>query len=376
MQAPSRSVPGEMSTLFVGLMSGTSLDGIDAVLADFATHPARCVGHRFLPFPEALREELIALCAPGTDEIGRAGMTALKLAHEYAAVVGQLLASRGVRPEGVRAIGAHGQTIRHRPDLGYTLQLNAPALLAELTGIDVVADFRSRDLAAGGQGAPLVPAFHAAMFASKTPRAIVNLGGISNLTGLPAAGESVVGFDCGPGNLLLDAWTRRHFGQAFDRDGALAASAQPDPDLLAALLDDPYFRLAPPKSTGRELFSLDWLQSRIGLQTVEPRTMLATLTMLTATVVARSITRWFPQADDVIVCGGGARNPTLRAMLSAECAPRPVLDSSQFGIAVDQVEAFAFAWLASEHLSRRPGNLPGVTGARGPRLLGALYPAG
>jgi anhydro-N-acetylmuramic acid kinase len=222
MQAPSRSAPGAQPALFIGLMSGTSLDGIDAVLADFSQPEARCVGHGFRAFPDDLRAELAALCAPGSDEIGRAGIAAQKLAREYAATVEQLLASRGVRSEEVRAIGAHGQTIRHRPDLGYTQQLNAPALLAELTGIDVVADFRSRDLAAGGQGAPLVPVFHATMFASATPRAVVNLGGISNLTGLPAGGESMVGFDCGPGNLLLDAWTRRHFGQSFDRDGALA----------------------------------------------------------------------------------------------------------------------------------------------------------
>jgi anhydro-N-acetylmuramic acid kinase len=373
---PSPPAPGGERTLLVGLMSGTSLDGIDAVLGDFAGRPARCLGHHFRPFKEDLRAELGSLCTPGADEIDRASVAAQKLAREYAEAVEQLLVCCGVRPDQVLAIGAHGQTIRHRPDRGYTLQLNAPALLAELTGIDVVADFRSRDLAAGGQGAPLVPAFHAAVFGSSAPRAIVNLGGISNITGLPTAGDAVIGFDCGPGNLLLDAWTQRHFDLAFDRDGVLAASAQPDVELLAQLAGDPYFLQPPPKSTGRELFSLEWLERQAGSRTVDARVMLATLTALTATAVARSITRWFPQARDVIVCGGGARNSTLLGMLRADCAPRPVLDSSQFGIAVDQVEALAFAWLANEHLNRRPGNLASVTGARGPRVLGALYAAG
>jgi anhydro-N-acetylmuramic acid kinase len=357
-------------------MSGTSLDGIDAVLGDFSGRPARCLGHHFRPFREDLRAELGSLCNPGPDEIDRASVAAQKLAREYAAAVEQLLLACGVRPEEVRAIGAHGQTIRHRPDRGYTLQLNAPALLAELAGIDVVADFRSRDLAAGGQGAPLVPAFHAAVFGSSAPRAIVNLGGISNITGLSAAGDAEIGFDCGPGNLLLDAWTQRHFGQPFDRDGALAATAQPDAELLEQLAGDPYFLQPPPKSTGRELFSLEWLEQQAGSRTVDARVMLATLTALTATAVGQSIARWFPQARDVIVCGGGARNSTLLGMLRAGCAPRPVLDSSQYGIAVDQMEALAFAWLANEHLNRRPGNLASVTGARGPRVLGALYPAG
>jgi anhydro-N-acetylmuramic acid kinase len=287
----------------------------------------------------------------------------------------QLLAGAGVSRD-VRAIGAHGQTVRHRPDLGFTLQLIAPAMLAELTGIDVIADFRSRDVAAGGQGAPLVPAFHAAAFSAEAPRAVVNLGGISNLTGLPGDASPMIGFDCGPGNLLLDAWTRRHFDLPFDRDGRIAASATPDADLLGLLLSEPYFDLEPPKSTGRELFSLAWLERRVEERAVEPRTMLATLTRLTAVVIGRSIARWFPQARDVVVCGGGTRNATLLDMLRAECAPRPVLESTQLGIAAEHVEALAFAWLAHEHLNHRPGNLPSVTGARGPRLLGALYPAG
>jgi anhydro-N-acetylmuramic acid kinase len=375
MPEPSNSAPGAPPTLLIGLMSGTSLDGIDAVLADCALTPPRLIGHHVRPFPSALRDELAALCAPGPDEIERAGLTARRLTQEYAAAVHQLLASVNVARDAIRAIGAHGQTVRHRPDLGFTLQLNAPALLAELTGIDVIADFRSRDVAAGGHGAPLVPAFHAAAFSSQAPRAVVNLGGISNLTGLPGGAGEVIGFDCGPGNLLLDAWTRRRFDLPFDRDGRLAAAATPDPDLLSALLAEPYFELDPPKSTGRELFSLAWLDRHADIRNVEPRTMLATLTRLTAVVVGRSIGRWFPEARDVVVCGGGARNATLLDMLRAECAPRPVFDSTQLGIAAEHVEALAFAWLANEHLNHRSGNLPSVTGARGPRVLGALYPA-
>jgi anhydro-N-acetylmuramic acid kinase len=376
MPAPSIPAPGAPPSLFVGLMSGTSLDGIDAVLADFAPAPPRLIAHHFRPFPNALRDELTSLCVSGPDEIERSGLTAQWLTQEYAATVQQLLAGAGIPPDAIRAVGAHGQTVRHRPELGFTLQLNAPALLAELTGIDVIADFRSRDLAAGGQGAPLVPAFHAAAFSSEAPRAVVNLGGISNLTGLPGGAEPVIGFDCGPGNLLLDAWTRRHFDLPFDSDGRLAASAAPDPELLGVLLAEPYFELHPPKSTGRELFSLAWLDRRIGDRSVDPRAMLATLTRLTAVVIGRSIGRWFPQARDVVVCGGGANNITLVDMLRAECAPRPVLESTRLGIAAGHVEALAFAWLAHEHLSHRPGNLPSVTGARGTRLLGALYPAG
>lgn len=376
MPAPSHHAPGTTASLLVGLMSGTSLDGIDAVLADCGPSPPRLIAHHHRPFPDALRDELASLCVPGPDEIERSGLAAQKLTQEYAQAVQQLLAGAGVARDSIRAIGAHGQTIRHRPDLGFTVQLNAPSLLAELTGIDVIADFRSRDVAAGGHGAPLVPAFHAAAFSSEAPRAVVNLGGISNLTGLPGGAEPVIGFDCGPGNLLLDAWTRRHFDLPFDRDGRIAASATPDPDLLALLLAEPYFDLEPPKSTGRELFSLVWLDRLTGQRTMTPATMLATLTRLTAVVIGRAIGRWFPQARDVVVCGGGAHNIALLDMLRLECAPRPVLSSTQLGIAAEHVEALAFAWLAHEHLNRRPGNVPSVTGARGPRLLGALYPAG
>ena len=362
--------------LFIGLMSGTSLDGVDAVLADCSSAPPKTLAHAYRPFDVELRAALIALCASGPDEIERAGVAAQRLTRTYAAVVDDVLRAAGTEPDSVRAIGSHGQTVRHRPEQGFTTQLNAPALLAELTAIDVVADFRSRDLAAGGHGAPLASFFHKAAFIGPRPRAVVNIGGISNLTGLPGIdGGAVIGFDCGPGNLLLDYWALTHFAQPFDRDGLLAASARPDQQLLNALLAEPFFDQQPPKSTGRELFSPDWLHSAIGSRAPLPETVIATLTCLTATVIARAIDRWFPQAADIVVCGGGARNATLLRMLADSCAPRPVISSSELGIEPDQVEALAFAWLAQAHVRHQSGNVPEVTGARGPRILGALYPA-
>lgn len=372
--------------LYIGLMSGTSLDGVDAVLADCSSTPPVTLAHVYRAFDADLRGTLASLCGSGPDEIERAGRAARELAQMYASSIDDLLQTAKVARSSVRAIGAHGQTVRHRPNLGFSVQLNAPAWLAELAQIDVVADFRNRDIAAGGQGAPLASIFHVAAFGDVEPRAVVNLGGISNLTGLPGAPaaahsestDQVIGFDCGPGNVLIDSWTQQHFGLPFDRDGAIAASAQPDQRLLQTLLAEAFFAEPPPKSTGRELFSADWLQSamsRARFDTPDAKVVLATLTRLTAVAVGTSITRWFPQAADVIVCGGGAHNATLQRMLATECAPRPVIASSALGVAADQVEALAFAWLAHAHVTRQGGNVPRVTGARGSRILGALYPA-
>lgn len=364
--------------LFIGLMSGTSLDGVDAVLADCSAAPPKTLAHTYRAFRDDLRVELAALCASGPDEIERSGVAARELARAYADSVDSLLQMAGVQRSSVRAIGAHGQTVRHRPQLGYSVQLNAPAWLAELTGIDVVADFRSRDIAAGGHGAPLASMFHVAAFGGAHPRAVINIGGISNLTGLPgqdAIDGRVIGFDCGPGNLLLDYWVRTHFATPFDRDGAIAAAAEPDRPLLDTLLAEPFFLQSPPKSTGRELFSPEWLERAVSRRKLKADVVLATLTRLTAVVIARAIDHWFPQAADVVVCGGGTRNATLQRMLAAECAPRPVIVSSALGVEPDQVEALAFAWLAHAHISRQGGNVPSVTGAKGSRILGALYPA-
>jgi len=373
---PRRSPDVSRTDLFVGLMTGTSLDGIDAALVDFSTGQPLLRAHVHHELAGELRAALLRLNRSGDDELHRAAVAGQHLAHAYAAAVGDLLLDAGVDAKQVRAIGAHGQTVRHRPEAGYTIQVNAPATLAELAGIDVVADFRSRDIAAGGQGAPLAPAFHAAAFRGELPRAVVNIGGISNLTGLPALGvdSPVLGFDCGPGNVLIDGWAREHLGEPLDREGRWAAGGRVHAPLLAALLDEPFFALAPPKSTGRDRFNREWLDRKLAGLAVDPGDVQATLTRLTATVIGEAIGRYFAEAAEVIVCGGGAFNGTLMRMLAEACAPRRVVASDALGVAPDQVEALAFAWLAREFVEHRRANLPAVTGASGPRPLGALYP--
>ena len=357
-------------------MSGTSLDGIDAVLADFGRAQPRTLGHVHQPFEPALRQALLALNSRGDDELHRAALAGADLARASAAAVHALLQAAGVTTAEVRAIGSHGQTVRHQPALGYTIQLNAPALLAELTSIDVVADFRSRDIAAGGQGAPLVPAFHAAVFGADQARAIVNIGGIANITGLPAGGQgTAIGFDCGPGNVLLDLWAQRHLGRPYDADGNFAASGRVSEALLEALLTEPFFALDPPKSTGRDLFNAAWLDARLAAHAHLPAAdVQATLTMLTAQGIARAVATHAADAAEVIVCGGGARNAALMSVLGRLCAPRALRSSADVGVPPEHVEALAFAWLALAHVEGRGANLPEVTGARGTRLLGALYP--
>jgi len=363
-----------MPELYVGLMSGTSLDGIDAVLADLTAERPRLVGHRHRAFSPQLRTELLALNQPAGDELRRAALAANALAREYASVVSLLLGECAVSAHSVRAVGCHGQTVRHQPADGYTIQLVNGSLLAELSGIAVICDFRSRDIAAGGEGAPLVPAFHRAVFASPGKhRVIVNIGGIANLTDLPPAG-AVTGFDCGPGNLLLDHWAQQHVGQPFDRDGAWALTGRQIPDLLARLRADDYFRRAPPKSTGRDAFDRDWLTQRLrGAH--NPADVQATLLALTAGSIADAIEKFCAGAQEVYVCGGGARNVALCALLAQHLAPRAVAATDLLGVDAAQVEALAFAWLARQTLNSQPGNLPSVTGARGVRILGAIYPA-
>jgi len=365
---------GDRSELYIGLMSGTSLDGVDAILADFSSPAPRVLAHAHCPFAQDLRAELLALTAPGANEIERSGATAQRLVDVYAHCVADVLQRADRAPADIGAIGAHGQTVRHRPEAGYSLQLNAPALLAELTQIDVVADFRSRDLAAGGQGAPLVPAFHAAAFSSDGPRAVVNIGGISNVTYLPDGTQGLLGFDCGPGNLLLDAWAAQHRAEPFDRNGEFAATGRLDPELLERLLAEPFLDLAPPKSTGRELFSQAWLGAALVGIARPPQDVQRSLTEFTARCIGDAIKRWCASARDVVVCGGGVRNATLMTALAREVAPRPLLTSSALGIEPDHVEALAFAWLARRCKRRETGSIPAVTGARGARILGAIYP--
>jgi anhydro-N-acetylmuramic acid kinase len=364
--------------LYVGLMSGTSLDGVDAVLADLAGARPRIIAAGHAAFDAPLRKALLALNFSSDDELRRAALAGNALARRYAAAVRRLLSRARTRAQNVRAIGCHGQTVRHRPDLGFTVQLGNAALLAELTGIRVVADFRSRDVAARGQGAPLAPAFHAAVFSSRREdRAVLNLGGIANLTRLPAVTDAhgaVLGFDTGPGNCLLDLWASRHIGANYDQNGRWAATGRIDARLLERLLREPYFAARPPKSTGRDLFNEAWLTRKLRAGT-RPRDVQATLLELTARSVARATARHCPGVRRVIVCGGGARNAALMRRLGQLLAPVALETSDRHGVGAQLVEASAFAWLAQQALAGKPANLPSVTGARGARPLGAIYPA-
>ncbi len=356
---------------FVGLMSGTSLDGVDSALVQFDGNRSEVIRTFYLAYPESLKQDLLALHEPTQNELEQSQKIGCKLARLYAETVQGLLDNF---QKNICAIGCHGQTVRHRPELGFTLQLNNPALLAELTGITVIADFRSRDIAAGGQGAPLVPAFHQAVFSHPDiHRTIVNIGGISNLTDLPPGGN-ITGFDCGPGNLLMDAWCQRHTGQSYDRNGDWAADGKVIDRLLSDLLSNPFFQLPPPKSTGREAFNMEWLMQHI-LPGDLPRDVQRTLTELSARGVADAIHLHHTGTSEVYLCGGGAHNQTLKNALQALMPEVLLTQTDTLGIPADWVEAVAFAWLAKQTLEGNPGNLPAVTGAIAPRILGAIYPA-
>jgi anhydro-N-acetylmuramic acid kinase len=379
--------------LYIGLMSGTSVDAVDGVLVEFQSDAPsaqlKTLAFASKAIPDELRRTLLDLQQPGHDELARAALASLALTDLYAAVSLELIGRLDSGQTSIKsdlaskitAIGAHGQTVRHRPELGYTLQLIDGARLAELTGCPTVVDFRSADVAAGGQGAPLVPAFHALAFGSfDKRRAIVNIGGIANVSLLPVGGGTVTGFDTGPGNLLMDAWCERHLGTPFDRDGDWAAGGQIDHALLDAMLAEPYFNLPAPKSTGRDLFTPDWLERQLAASAVtgsgirpSARDVQTTLAELTAMTIGR-VCRDFG-ADEIRVCGGGALNAYLMRRLADTAAPIEVTSTAEIGIDPLAVEALAFAWLARQRRLNRPGNLPAVTGARGPRILGAIYPA-
>jgi anhydro-N-acetylmuramic acid kinase len=371
-------------TLHIGLMSGTSLDGIDGVLIDFGSSegpPITLRAHHHQPFAADLRSELLALNMPGVNELQRCEIAGNALARAYGEVVKALLNGYNVAASEVRAIGAHGQTVRHRPrefdGIGFTTQLLNGSLLAELCGIDVVCDFRRRDVAAGGHGAPLAPGLHAAMFAVPgESRAVLNLGGIANLTLLGADG-SVHGFDCGPANALLDSWCQRHCGRAFDEGGHWAASGRVIQPLLNALLAEPYFAASPPKSTGRDLFDQTWLDGHLAHQApgAMPVDVQATLAALTVHSVARDLLRHARDTSLLLVCGGGARNTHLLRGLTKLLPALRVSTTAEYGLPVDQVEGAAFAWLSHRFVERLPGNIVDVTGAEGPRVLGSLHPA-
>lgn len=360
---------------YLGVMSGTSLDGLDIALIEQTSKTTLLATH-YLPMPDELRAELLALCASGPDELARAALAEQHWVELAAQGIANLLQQHNLSPASVRAIGSHGQTVRHEPARGFTVQIGNPALLAELTGISVISDFRRRDVAAGGQGAPLVPAFHEALFGERRGQlAVLNVGGFSNLS-LLQHDRPARGFDCGPGNVLMDAWIQRQRGERYDRDGAWAASGQLQPQLLHALLSDPFFQTLGPKSTGRELFNLVWLDQHLSRQPgYAAADVQATLLELSAASIVAALNHAQPQTDELLVCGGGAHNLALMARLAALLPACTVNSTAAYGVPADWVEAMAFAWLAHCCLEGIPANRPSVTGARGLRVLGAIYPA-
>ena len=380
------------SNLYIGLMSGTSLDGVDAALVNFSEQKPKVAGIESAQFAIDLRASMMTLNSSGVDELHLAQLATNALMRLYADTVKSLLAKAGLKPEQIRAIGAHGQTVRHRPQMfdmyngsgGYTIQLCNPSLLAELTGIDVVADFRSRDVAAGGQGAPLAPFFHRAWFAPNDATllqdvGVLNIGGISNLTVLQAGGDTL-GMDCGPGNALMDFWCEKHNGKPYDAGGAWGASGQVIAPLLARMLAEPYFALPPPKSTGRDLFSPAWLAKMLqGFEDVKLQDVQRTLLELTVnpiTVCASSYENSSKSVlKEIIVCGGGALNTALMQRLQELMPHTKIIRSAERGLPPQDVEATAFAWLAKQCVERIALPLTSVTGARGPRILGGIYPA-
>ncbi len=368
----------DASALYIGLISGTSTDGIDAALVRFEQNVPRLVHALTHPWPEALRAQILQVAQDETKlDLDAYGRLDVAIGQIFADAVHELLEQSGTSVTSVRAVGSHGQTIRHRPigERPFTLQIGDASVIAERSHIDVVADFRRADVAAGGQGAPLLPAVHAMLLAQPgRTRVVLNLGGIANITVLSADGR-VSGFDTGPANGLLDAWCLRHRGEAFDRDGAFAQSGRVDETLLANLLDDPYFALSPPKSTGREHFHLGWLDARLQLVSPSAADVQATLLELTARSVANAITQHAGDAADVLLCGGGVRNAVLVRRLRELLQPRELSSTAAYGVDPDYLEATAFAWLARQRLLGLPGNLPAVTGAQGFRVLGAIYAA-
>ncbi|ROM69304.1 anhydro-N-acetylmuramic acid kinase [Pseudomonas brassicacearum] len=360
---------------YIGVMSGTSLDGLDIALIEL-TPAITLIATHYIPMPASLRTELLGLCSSGPDEIARSAIAQQNWVELAAQGIHTLLNEQKLKPEDITAIGSHGQTIRHEPARGFTVQIGNPALLSELTGITIVSDFRSRDVAAGGQGAPLVPAFHEALFEERVGnRAVLNVGGFSNLSLIEPA-RPVAGFDCGPGNVLLDAWIHQQRGEHFDRDGQWAASGTVEPALLKELLSDPFFVTKGPKSTGREVFNLSWLTQHLSrLPTFPAENVQATLLELTAVTIVESLQNAQAQTQELLVCGGGAHNQTLMKRLAELLPDANVSSTAAYGVDPDWVEAMAFAWLAHCCLAGIPANRPSVTGARGLRVLGAIYPA-
>ena len=376
-----------MKNYYIGIMSGTSMDGIDAVLAEISDDGRTAVlCHKDVPFEKTLKNTYFELQAPSQNELHKEALAANQLAQHYHVACAAILQAANLTPSDISAIGAHGQTIRHQPqqhdDIGYTKQSLNPALLAELTSIDVIADFRSRDIAAGGQGAPLVPAFHVAQFGCNENLAILNIGGIANLSLIPAnRQEKMIGFDCGPGNVLLDHWIKQSLNESYDDDGQWAAKGQVIQKLLSSMLGDDYFKKEPPKSTGRDLFNPEWLNHHLTINDClnqKPEDVQATLLALTAQSIAQDLKQHGATTERLLICGGGIKNKQLIAQIKNACAwiaPENIQSTAIRGIDPQAVEAAAFAWLAWAHQRKQPANLPAVTGAKGLRILGAHYPA-
>lgn len=368
-----------MANLYIGLMSGTSADGVDAVLVDFSGEQPSQLASHYTPYPGDLREKILGLCQPGADEIHRLGELDVVLANTFVDAVQYLLETSGTHAKDIIAIGSHGHTIRHAPTHAhrFTLQIGDPNTIAAKTGITTVADFRRKDVALGGQGAPLVPAFHRSLFLSgEINRAIVNIGGIANVTLLPVnAGENIIGFDTGPGNTLMDQWIHSHHQLSHDKEGAWCASGKIHEKLLQVMLDDEYFKLAPPKSTGREYFNLHWLQKKMAAvhETITNEDVQATLAELTAKTISYCNQQYL-KSGEILVCGGGAHNAYLLSRLQALMTPDfTVTTTEEYGVHPDWVEAIAFAWLAWQTMEKRAGNLPSVTGASAASILGGVY---
>jgi anhydro-N-acetylmuramic acid kinase len=364
--------------LFIGIMSGSSLDGIDIALTEINSHQCKVIATHFQAYSSETKQSLLSLHFPSENELDKSALMANHLAGLYAEAVNALLVKSKINANQITAIGCHGQTVRHQPNredaIGYSIQLGNNALLSELTNITVVGDFRSRDIAAGGQGAPLVPAFHQAIFANPNKNcAIVNIGGIANITYLPKTGE-VIGFDSGPGNMLLDHWVKLKRGEEYDADGEWAATGATQDGLLASMLSDPYFALPPPKSTGRDLLNETWLMHHLAGISYKAEDVARTLVALTSHTICSAIRQHCPDLDELYVCGGGAHNQLLMDALESSLHPVSLSTTDALGINVDWVEAAAFAWLAKQTLNNVASNLPGVTGAAGLRILGAIYP--
>lgn len=368
-----------MSELYIGLMAGTSTDGIDAALVDFSTETPQTIATHYTPYTSALRNDILSLCQSGENEIVRMGELDVRLGKAFAAAALALLEQHKISADKIKAIGSHGQTIRHHPlaPLHFTLQIGDPNTIAALTHITVVADFRRRDLAVGGQGAPLVPAFHQYLFRSKEQnRAIVNIGGMANITLLAQQHDiHVIGYDTGPGNVLMDGWIYHHYKKTHDEDGAWAANGTICEELLNNMLNDPYFHAQPPKSTGREHFNMTWLQNHLDElnRNLKPEDVQATLAELTAHSIVDAVKKDFKHAE-ILICGGGAQNTYLMSRIAKLAEPDfTVAATTKYGIDPNWVEAIAFAWLAKQTLNYLPGNLPSVTGAHKPTILGGVY---